>query len=158
MVNMATGTSIQSATLNDFRPGDAFVSRVDLSLSGMHRPRRAGIGGTTADGAESIVLSGMYEDDVDLGNCILYAGHGGRSTKTGRQTADQTLNRYNAALMRSYETGRLIRLIRGATLRNEFAPQTGYRYEGLYQIELVERVRGKSGFWIWQFKLVQQQP
>lgn len=155
---MATHASIQLATLSDFRPGDTFVNRVELSLSGMHRPRRAGIGGTTADGAESIVLSGMYEDDVDLGDCVWYAGHGGRNAKTGRQTADQTLDRHNAALMRSHETGRLIRLIRGATLRNEFAPETGYRYEGLYRIESVERVRGKSGYWIWQFNLVQQRP
>lgn len=135
---MATLTHQQSVVLNDFRTGDTFVNRVDLSLSGMHRPHRAGIGGTTADGAESIVLSGMYEDDVNLGECIRYAGHGGRNAKTGRRTADQHLDRYNAALMRSYEVSRLIRLIRGATLRNEFAPETGYRYEGLYRIELVE--------------------
>ncbi len=83
---------------------------------------------------------------------------GGRDTKTGRQTADQTLDRYNAALMRSYEIGKPVRLIRGATLRNEFAPNVGYRYEGLYRIESVERVRGKSGFWVWQFKLVQYRP
>ena len=123
----------------------------------MHRHRRAGISGTLSAGAESIVLSGVYEDDVDLGEIVWYAGHGGRDAKTGRQIAHQTLDHYNSALMRSYEMGKFIRLIRGATLRNEFAPQTGYRYEGLYRIESVERVRGKSGFWIWQFKLVQNQ-
>lgn len=154
---MATPASQQSATLGDFRPGDTFANRIELSLSGMHRPRRAGISGTLTDGAESIVLSGVYEDDVDLGAVVWYAGHGGRNAKTGRQIAHQTLDRYNAALMRSYERGRSIRLIRGATLRNEFSPETGYRYEGLYQIELVRRVRGKSGYWIWQFKLVQNQ-
>lgn len=155
---MATQVSRQLATRSDFRPGDTFVNRTELSLSGMHRPRRAGISGTLTDGAESIVLSGVYEDDVDLGDCIWYAGHGGRDTKTGRQATHQTLDRYNAALMRSYETGRLIHLIRGRGLRNEFSPETGYRYEGLYRIESVARIRGKSGFWIWQFKLVQNQP
>lgn len=154
---MATQASQQSARLGDFRPGGTFANRIKLSLSSMHRPRRAGISGTLADGAGSIVLSGVYEDDVDLGQIVWYAGHGGRNARTGRQIAHQTLDRYNAALMRSYEMGRAIRLIRGATLRNEFAPQTGYRYEGLYRIESAGRVRGRSGYWIWQFKLVQNQ-
>lgn len=155
---MASNALSESATVCDFRPGDAFANRIDLALSGMHRPRRAGIGGTMVTGAESIVLSGMYEDDVDLGEVIWYVGHGGRDTKTGHQVANQTLDRYNAALMRSYEMVKPVRLIRGATLQNEFAPKTGYRYEGLYQIESVERVRGKSGFWVWQFKLAYHRP
>jgi predicted restriction endonuclease len=155
---MATKAPQQSATLSDFRPGDTFANRIDLSLSGLHRARRAGISGTLSAGAESIVLSGVYEDDVDLGDVVWYVGHGGRDAKTGRQIADQTLDRHNAVLMRSYELGKLVRLIRGATLQNEFSPQTGYRYEGFYRIELVERVRGKSGFWIWRFKLIQDRP
>ncbi|GAB3642185.1 YDG/SRA domain-containing protein [Spirosoma arcticum] len=155
---MATKASQQSATLSDFRPGDTFANRIDLSLSGLHRARRAGISGTLSTGAESIVSSGVYEDDVDLGDVVWYVGHGSRDPKTGRQIADQTLDRYNAVLMRSYELSKSVRLIRGATLQNEFSPQTGYRYEGLYRIELVERVRGKSGFWIWRFKLIQDRP
>ena len=155
---MATKAPQQSATLSDFRPGDTFANRIDLSLSRLHRARRAGISGMLSTGAESIVLSGVYEDDVDLGDVVWYVGHGGRDAKTGRQIADQTLDRHNAVLMRSYELGKLVRLIRGATLQNEFSPQTGYRYEGFYRIELVERVRGKSGFWIWRFKLIQDRP
>lgn len=151
---MATKRRALAQALGDFRPGDWLANRTELSLSGLHRPRQAGISGTVADGAESIVLSGLYEDDVDEGDVVRYAGHGGRDAKTGRQIADQALDRYNAALMRSYETCRPVRLIRGATLQNEFAPETGYRYEGLYRIVAAERVRGKSGFWVWLFKLV----
>ena len=110
---VVTQASQRRVTLGDFRPGDTFASRTDLAQSGMHRPRRAGIGGTIADGAESIVLSGFYEDDVDSGDTVSHAGHGGRDTKMGRQIAHQTLDRYNAALMRSYEMGKPIRLIRG---------------------------------------------
>ena len=84
---VATQAFQQRATLTDFRPGDTFANRIDLAQSGIHRPHRAGIGGTIADGAESIVLSGFYEDDVDLGEIVWYAGHGGRDTKTGRQIA-----------------------------------------------------------------------
>lgn len=148
----------QASTLSDFRPGDTFKNRIELSLSGLHRARRAGISGTLATGAESIVLSGVYEDDVDLGDVVWYVGHGGRDAKTGRQIADQTLDRYNAVLMRSYDLGKPVRLVRGATLQNEFSPPAGYRYEGLYRIESAERVRGKSGFWIWRFKFIQDKP
>ncbi|GAB3546747.1 YDG/SRA domain-containing protein [Spirosoma fluminis] len=155
---MAPRTKQLTSALQDFRPGDWFENRIELSRSGLHRPRRAGISGTAADGAESVVLSGVYEDDLDLGEVIWYAGHGERDTKTGHQVADQTLDRYNLALVRSYERKRPLRLIRGAGLHNEFAPETGYRYEGLYCIERVGRVKGKSGYWIWMFKLVQLKP
>ncbi|MFD2573979.1 YDG/SRA domain-containing protein [Spirosoma soli] len=144
--------------LENFKPGDWFANRIELSLSGLHRPRRAGIGGTIRNGSDSIVLSGVYEDDVDLGDVVWYVGHGGRDAKTGRQIADQTLDRYNLALMRSYETGRPLRLIRGATLQNQFAPETGYRYEGLYRVVEAERIVGKSGFRVWMFRLVQLAP
>lgn len=143
----------QTTILDDFRPGDSFANRITLSLSGLHRPRRAGINGTSERGADSIILAGQYEDDVDGGDWILYAGHGGRDQKTGRQITDQVVDRYNLALMRNVETGHPVRLIRGATLRNEYAPAEGYRYEGLFRVVAYERVRGKSGFWIWLFRL-----
>ncbi len=53
----------------------------------------AGISGSESEGADSIVLSGGYEDDEDLGDEIVYAGHGGRAGK-GRQTGSaSTLNK-----------------------------------------------------------------
>ena len=44
-----------------------------------------GISGTAKDGADSIVLSGGYEDDVDYGDEIVYTGHGGRHPSNGQQ-------------------------------------------------------------------------
>lgn len=43
--------------------GSWFESRSALSAAGVHRPRIAGISGTESEGADSIVLSGGYEDD-----------------------------------------------------------------------------------------------
>jgi hypothetical protein len=34
-------------------------------------------------GAESIVVSGGYEDDEDHGDTIIYTGHGGNDPQTG---------------------------------------------------------------------------
>jgi putative restriction endonuclease len=45
--------------------------------------------GLPGQGAESIVLSGRYEDDEDLGSTILYTGHGGRNSRTDEQIDHQ---------------------------------------------------------------------
>ena len=54
----------------------------------LHRPLQAGICGTGKTGAESIVLNGGYEDDVDSGDEIICTGHGGNDPATGQQVAD----------------------------------------------------------------------
>jgi putative restriction endonuclease len=59
-------------------PGKAFATRRELYESGVHRALQAGIVGDASTGAESIVLSGGYVDDEDLGNEIIYTGDGGR--------------------------------------------------------------------------------
>jgi putative restriction endonuclease len=45
--------------------GSIFESRQHLSQSGVHRSTQAGISGGAEEGADSIVLSGGYEDDKD---------------------------------------------------------------------------------------------
>src|SRR5919202_2478494 len=70
--------------------GRVFDSRAELADAGVHKPLIAGISGSVRDGADSIVLSGGYEDDLDFGDVIVYTGHGGRDQETGRQIANQT--------------------------------------------------------------------
>src|SRR4051794_26699720 len=94
--------------------GSGFDSRAELSEAGIHKPRMAGISGSALEGADSIVLSGGYEDDLDLGNEIIYTGHGGRDQETGQQIADQTMTRGNLALAYSMLNGLPVRVIRGA--------------------------------------------
>ncbi|MBC7892196.1 MAG: YDG/SRA domain-containing protein, partial [Sphingobacteriaceae bacterium] len=78
--------------------GDTFTNRIDLHQNRIHRPLQAGISGSGAEGADSIVLSGKYEDDEDHGDVIIYTGHGGRELTTGQQVADQVLAKGNLAL------------------------------------------------------------
>lgn len=136
--------------------GQCFANRLELSLSGVHRPRRAGISGSAAEGADSVVIAGAYEDDCDNGNEIIYAGHGGRDAKTGRQTSHQTLTGYNQALAKSFQTGLPVRLIRGASAGSHHAPAEGYRYDGLYRVEAYWKEKGKAGFDVWFFRLVKE--
>ena len=134
--------------------GQHFNTRLELSHSLVHRPPRAGISGSQTEGADSIILSGGYEDDKDFGDVILYAGHGGRDRKSKKQTADQNLNSLNLALMKNGALNLPIRVIRGAALSSPYAPQSGYRYDGLFYVESYWKEKGASGFDVWVFKLV----
>lgn len=133
--------------------GSCFATRAAVAEAGLHRPPVAGIAGSGSLGATSIVIAGGYEDTQDFGQVILYTGHGGRDPKTGRQRTDQTLTRGNLALAYNQRHGLPVRLIRGARHPSPYAPEAGYRYDGLYLVEDYWRDVGKSGWYIWRFRL-----
>ena len=133
--------------------GSTFATRAELSEAGVHRPLVAGISGSERDGADSIVLSGGYEDDRDLGDEILYTGHGGRDPRTGVQVSDQALRGGNLALAKSSLGGLPVRVVRGAGHDSPYSPKVGYRYDGLYAVNDYWHEPGRSGFRIWRFGL-----
>lgn len=139
--------------ITGYEVGAHFSSRVELSHVGVHRPTQAGIGGSEKEGADSIVLSGGYEDDEDWGNEILYTGQGGRDPNSGKQIAHQPLNRGNLALAKSKLNGLPVRVIRGSTHVSKYAPESGYRYDGLYWVVDFWQEVGKSGFYVWRYLL-----
>ena len=112
--------------------GSSFLSRAGLSKAGVHPPTQAGISGSGKEGADSIVLSGGYEDDRDYGNIIIYTGQGGRHPDSGKQIENQELTRGNLALAISELKGYPVRVIRGANHFSDLSPKSGYRYDGLY--------------------------
>jgi putative restriction endonuclease len=114
--------------------GTLFTSYAELNQAKIHTQTQAGISGSQNEGADSIVVSGGYEDDQDFGDEIIYTGQGGRDA-SGKQIADQTLIRGNLALAKSELEGLPVRVIRGAHKGNPFAPSIGYRYDGLYMVE-----------------------
>jgi len=134
--------------------GSLFRDRTELRESGVHRPIRAGISGSQTEGAESIVLSGGYEDDTDDGEVLIYTGQGGRDQITGQQIHDQPFSRGNQALALSKQNGLPVRVIRGSKHDSEYSPPSGYSYDGLYTVEEVWHDVGRSGFKIWRFRLV----
>ncbi len=133
--------------------GSLYPSRGALSRSGVHRPLRAGILGSAPQGADSIVLSGGYEDDRDDGDVIVYTGQGGRDPRSGRQRSHQMLLRGSLALSRSRLLGLPVRVVRGSALGSAYAPERGYRYDGLYRVSSEWKERGRAGFLVWRFKL-----
>jgi predicted restriction endonuclease len=140
--------------IGSYRPGDLFANRLELSMRGLHRPRRAGVSGSQGEGSDSIVLAGAYEDDLFGEDEIIYSGSGGRDLQTGRQVTDQEMTGRNLALRRSQETGRPVRVFQRVT----HGGNEVFRYEGLYRVVGHEFARGKAGFQVLLFRLVPEVP
>lgn len=130
--------------------GQTFPSRQALFDAGVHRALQAGIAGYgNGEAAESIVLSGGYQDDVDNGDTIVYTGQGGQDQPRGRQVRDQTATLGNMGLIRACDQGESVRVIRKT--------DSGYRYDGLYRVESYWCDTGRDGFLIYRYRLLRAQ-
>ncbi|PWN19943.1 hypothetical protein BCV69DRAFT_283472 [Microstroma glucosiphilum] len=145
-------------------PGSWYPTRMACSTSSLHAPTVAGISGDSSRGAYSLCLSGGYEDDEDLGCSVTFTGSGGRdlrgtpakrkNLRTAPQSAHQNFqNPLNAALKRSVQTQRPVRVLRGFKGRKPYAPPEGYLYSGLYVVERCWTERGQSGWDVCRFAL-----
>ena len=139
--------------IDGYEAGAWFGNRKALSEAGIHPPTQAGISGSQTEGADSIVLSGGFEDDEDLGSEIIYTGHGGRDENTGKQIADQQLTRQNLALAITCLEGYPVRVTRGSNHESPYSPTTGYLYAGLYYVAEYWAETGLSGYTVWRFRL-----
>ncbi|KAL5535564.1 SEC9 [Sanghuangporus sanghuang] len=144
-VNKRTQNPKQYGHIPGVDIGAWWETREACSLDAIHAPWVAGIS-PGPQGAYSIALSGGYDDDVDLGNGFTFTGSGGRDLKgtkdkpknlrTAPQSSDQTFeNHFNKSLLKSSQTKRPVRVIRGYKSHSPFAPVEGYRYDGLYTVE-----------------------
>jgi putative restriction endonuclease len=118
----------------------------------------AGISGSSTEAADSIVVSGGYEDDEDHGDFILYTGQGGNDPATGKQIYDQELVRGNLALVRNMVEGIPVRVVRGSNHISPHSPRAGYSYDGLFRVERFWHDVGRSGFRIWRYQLRKVSP
>lgn len=138
--------------------GTIYKTREDLREAGIHMPIQAGISGTIAEGAESIVLSGGYPDDQFSDDYILYTGSGKRDEHTGALIANQEMKGFNLALAKSCDEGLPVRVSRALGARRKRLPTDGYIYEGIFYIENYSQIVGVDGYRIWQFCLIKQSP
>lgn len=146
--------------------GDVFFFRVELCMIGLHGQVQAGIdyipAGMSPGGepiATSIIISGVYEDNEDRGDTVIYTGHGGRGQNGQKQLHDQKPARGNLAMEKSMTYGVEVRVIRG--LKCDRSPSGKvYVYDGLYKITDCWTEPGKSGFLVSKFRLerVENQP
>ncbi|SHG23039.1 putative restriction endonuclease [Marinomonas polaris DSM 16579] len=134
--------------------GQIFADRVELAKAGIHKPTQAGISGSAKEGSDSIVLSGGYEDDEDFGNVIIYTGAGGKEHNAKVQTFDQQLSTTNLALARSHLEGYPVRVSRSLKHKDPKSTEKGYEYAGLYKVDDYWQEKGRSGFYVWRYRLI----
>lgn len=132
-----------------------FKSRKELYEAGLHNSYQRGIG-RAKDGTNyvSIVLSGGYVDDEDFGDEIIYTGEGGRDPASGKQIADQEIRAGNKNLVAAFEAGEPVYVTRGSGHKGNYSPVSGYRFAGEYYIAEHWIEKGRDGFSVVRFKLV----
>ncbi|XWS57083.1 hypothetical protein CRYUN_Cryun09bG0141100 [Craigia yunnanensis] len=139
--------------------GDIFFFRMELCLVGLHSQSMAGIDSMVIKGdlegervALSIVSSGVYDDDAEYPDVLVYSGQGGNASRD-KEASDQKLVRGNLALEKSLHRANEVRVIRGL---KDAVHQTSkvYVYDGLYKIQETWMEKGKSGCNMFKYKLV----
>jgi len=114
---------------------------------GIHETMLRGIDALKGKPCYAICISGRCVDDDDSRDDgkIIYTGEGGQD-KTGRQVEDQSDQRVgNQALIRSYQTGKTVRVLRGRACL--------YQYLGLYRCTDCTFGPGKHGRNVFRFTL-----
>ncbi|KAL6011786.1 hypothetical protein ACLOJK_002251 [Asimina triloba] len=140
--------------------GESWEDRMECRQWGVHRPHVAGIAGKSKYGAQSVALSGGYQDDEDHGEWFLYTGSGGRDLSGNKRTnkeqsSDQQFKEKNEALRVSCTKGYPVRVVRShKEKRSSYAPETGVRYDGIYRIEKCWRKVGLQGFKVCRYPFV----
>ncbi|KFK40520.1 hypothetical protein AALP_AA2G006400 [Arabis alpina] len=131
--------------------GEFWDDRLDCRQWGAHFPHVAGIAGQSLYGAQSVALSGGYDDDEDHGEWFLYTGSGGRDLSGNKRTnkkqsSDQKFTKSNEALRLSCKMGYPVRVVRSHKEKSSaYAPEEGVRYDGVYRIEKCWRKTGIQG-------------
>ncbi|RMY58845.1 hypothetical protein D0865_02388 [Hortaea werneckii] len=114
-----------------------------LLRDGAHGQSQQGIHGKKGHGAFSCVIAGGLAPDnqpypnIDKGDTVYYCG---------TDSNDGSVTEGTSRLIESKESGKPIRLIRSHKLKNEYAPEKGFRYDGLYTIvdfEMLDRPNSK---------------
>ncbi|KAF5205145.1 E3 ubiquitin-protein ligase orthrus [Thalictrum thalictroides] len=140
--------------------GECWEDRMECRQWGAHLPHVAGIAGQSEYGAQSVALSGGYEDDEDHGEWFLYTGSGGRDLSGNKRTNksqsfDQKFDKMNEALRVSCKKGYPVRVVRSHKEKgSSYAPEKGVRYDGVYRIEKCWRKAGIQGFKVCRYLFV----
>src|SRR5271170_7223349 len=135
---------------NGLKVGNWWPMQICALRDGAHGSRMGGIAGKANIGAYSVIISGGggYEDE-DLGHTVHYTG-------SGRPGEDQTLTTGNQALINSSHTKYPIRVLRASKATSRFAPSSGLRYDGLYEVAEYDYIANQQGHMVYKFRLVRR--
>ncbi|PIA32806.1 hypothetical protein AQUCO_04300022v1 [Aquilegia coerulea] len=146
--------------------GHQFYSRAEMVVVGVHSHWLNGIDyvgkghgkkeeykGYTMPLAVSIVISGIYEDDLDNLEEVVYTGQGGNNLLGDkRQVSDQVMLRGNLALKNNMLQSVPVRVTRGHACSSSYTGKV-YTYDGLYKVSQYWAEKGVSGFTVFKYRL-----
>ena len=116
--------------------GQWWPTQLTAVRDGAHGATMAGISGAEGAGAYSCIMSGGHDyPDEDHGSTVLYCG---TDSTDGAITAPTKL------LLESKDNGEPVRVLRSHNLKSDFAPEVGFRYDGLYKVVGVENLDGAA--------------
>jgi hypothetical protein len=149
-VNMAYHRPANVFGHNGIKVGDWWPLQICALRDGAHGSRMGGIAGKANLGAYSVIISGGggYED-TDAGHTVWYTG-------SGKNGEDQTLTTGNQALINSSHTKYPVRVLRASRALSRFAPSSGLRYDGLYEVAEYDYIANQQGHMVYKFRLVRR--
>lgn len=121
----------------DLTNGQWWPFQICALRDGAHGVIQGGIYGENGKGAYSCILSGGVDSsgkrypDEDDGDYLWYCG---TDSDNGTPTA------YTQRMLESADNGKSIRLIRSHNAHSDYAPEFGFRYDGLYRVAGFKRV------------------
>lgn len=125
----AAGRSTRCLTRRYFRP--CWRRRLQLHKCVQEEVRELSVT-TLANHFPLILVSGGHSyPDIDNGNEVLYCG---------TDSTDGNVTEYTQRMIESAEGDQPVRLIRSHNLNSEFAPDHGFRYDGLYDVVSFEQL------------------
>lgn len=128
---------------NNLKVGDWWPKQICALRDGAHGAKISGISGNSADGAFSIVLSGLYDNlDADRGDTLYYCGSHSIDNKNPTTPKNSC---YTEALRHSIGTKKPVRVLRSSRSNSPWSPTHGIRYDGLYVVTGEEMKRNYLG-------------
>jgi hypothetical protein len=114
--------------------GAWFPSQLAALRDGGHGSSQGGITGNPTSGAYSVIMAGGEDPsgkpypNEDGGDEVLYCGTDNKDKSLNQPSPD------TASLLTNYRTKQPVRLFRSHNLDSPFAPELGFRYDGLYDV------------------------
>ena len=131
---------------NGLSVGQWFPMRLVALHHGAHGASQAGIHGSQATGAYSIVAgNSLYHDfDQDTGDVLYYSAPRAHENKDPHQLGPASSG--SLALRASHASRKPVRVLRAAGGgQNEWLPRCGLRYDGLYRVAAIREKKNASG-------------
>ncbi|RZF34037.1 hypothetical protein LSTR_LSTR013432 [Laodelphax striatellus] len=159
-------TKTKNLLFTDVAVGDWWLTSRECWHAGVHRPPATGASlHCGPQGAYSVTLSDQCSNSGDVDGGERFTLSTGGTVHTGGETippaangtvhtdAAQPLSYDTVSLVASMKSRQPVRVVRSHKLASAYAPDIGYRYDGLYNVENYWVATSKEGATVYKFLL-----